>query len=114
MCSGLTHTSFLLVDPNTPRDGTKRNPAQQDSTRFKGDAADTCGETIGAGDNDIQAGVAKMVAAGQVAQVQPGGMLMMTLHQVNGDGAGMSLSLLFYSLLPFSLENPRLIINFLL
>lgn len=35
------------VDPNTPRDGTKRNPFQQDSTRFKGDNAATCGQTLG-------------------------------------------------------------------
>lgn len=35
------------VDPDTPRDGTRRNPFQQDSTRFKGDNADTCGQTLG-------------------------------------------------------------------
>lgn len=35
------------VDPNTPRDGTRRNPFQADSTRFKGNNADTCGQTLG-------------------------------------------------------------------
>jgi hypothetical protein len=35
------------VDPNTPRDGTRRNPFQQDSTRFRGAAKATCGETLG-------------------------------------------------------------------
>lgn len=35
------------VDPATPRDGTRRNPFQQDSTRFKGDNAATCGQTLG-------------------------------------------------------------------
>lgn len=35
------------VDPDTPRDGTRRNPFQQDSTRFKGDNAATCGQTLG-------------------------------------------------------------------
>ena len=39
--------SAIGVDPNTPRDGTKRNPFQQDSTRFKGDNAATCGQTLG-------------------------------------------------------------------
>ncbi|KAI3391144.1 hypothetical protein diail_7911 [Diaporthe ilicicola] len=31
----------LGIDSATPRDGTRRNPFQQDSTRFKGAAADT-------------------------------------------------------------------------
>jgi hypothetical protein len=53
--------SAIGVDPNTPRDGTGRNPFQQDSTRFRGDAADTCGETLGGGDNDIQAGTAQVM-----------------------------------------------------
>lgn len=39
--------SAIGVDPNTPRDGTRRNPFQQDSTRFKGDNAATCGQTLG-------------------------------------------------------------------
>lgn len=37
---------YYVVDPSTPRDGTTRNPFQQDTTRFKGDAAATCGETL--------------------------------------------------------------------
>jgi hypothetical protein len=39
--------SAIGVDPATPRDGTRRNPFQQDSTRFKGDNAATCGQTLG-------------------------------------------------------------------
>ncbi|KAL1592860.1 hypothetical protein SLS60_011277 [Paraconiothyrium brasiliense] len=63
---------------------------QQDSTRFRGDAADQCGETLGAGANDVQAGTAQVMQlnGGTLPQVSAGGMLMMTLHQVNGDGAG--------------------------
>ena len=34
------------VDPNTPRDGSRRNPFQQDSTRFRGAAKASCGETL--------------------------------------------------------------------
>jgi hypothetical protein len=82
--------SAIGVDPTTPRDGTNRNPFQQDSTRFKGDAAATCGETLGAGDNDIQAGTAQVMAmsGGALPQISAGGALMMTVHQVNSDGAG--------------------------
>ncbi|RYP40764.1 hypothetical protein DL769_011721 [Monosporascus sp. CRB-8-3] len=81
----------LGVDPSTPRDGTRRRPFQQDSTRFRGDQEDTIGETIGAGDNDVEAGTAAILAetGGQpLPQVSPGGELSMTLHQVNADGAG--------------------------
>ena len=39
--------SAIGIDPNTPRDGTKRNPFQQDTTRFKGQNKATCGQTLG-------------------------------------------------------------------
>jgi hypothetical protein len=63
--------SAIGVDPNTPRDGTGRNPFQQDATRFRGDSADTCGETLGGGDNDIQAGTAQVMqlSGGALPQV---------------------------------------------
>jgi hypothetical protein len=54
--------SAIGVDPATPRDGTGRNPFQQDATRFRGDAKATCGETLGGGDNDIAAGTAAVMA----------------------------------------------------
>ncbi|PKS12282.1 hypothetical protein jhhlp_001582 [Lomentospora prolificans] len=80
----------LGVDTSTPRDGTRRNPFQQDSTRFRGDAAETFGETLGAGDNQLEAGTqAIMAETGDVLpQVSQGGEVSMTLHQVNADGAG--------------------------
>ncbi|KAH6631913.1 hypothetical protein F5144DRAFT_235502 [Chaetomium tenue] len=80
----------LGVDTSTPRDGTRRRPFQQDSTRFRGDAADTVGETIGAGDNQLEAGTTAIMAetGDSLPQVTAGGELQMTLHQVNGDGAG--------------------------
>ncbi|KAG4429470.1 hypothetical protein IFR05_015046 [Cadophora sp. M221] len=78
------------IDTATPRDGTRRNPFQQDSTRFKNAAADQCGETLGGGTNDPATQVPAQLAAngGNMPQISQGGMVMMTLHQVNGDGAG--------------------------
>lgn len=78
------------VDATTPRDGATRNPFQQDSTRFKNAAADACGETLAGGTNDPATQIPQMLAAngGQMPQISAGGMVMMTLHQVNGDGAG--------------------------
>ncbi|KAF2122579.1 hypothetical protein BDV96DRAFT_639158 [Lophiotrema nucula] len=82
--------SAIGIDPNTPRDGTGRNPFQQDSTRFRNAAADQCGETLGGGTNDVQAGTAMVMQLNgpTLPQVSAGGSLNMTLHQVNGDGAG--------------------------
>lgn len=80
----------LGIDTSTPRDGTRRNPFQQDSTRFKGDAADTVGETLAGGDNDIEAGTSAIMAetGEDLPQVTAGGEITMTLHQVNADGGG--------------------------
>ncbi|KAF5678532.1 putative gEgh 16 [Fusarium denticulatum] len=64
----------LGIDTSTPRDGTRRRPFQQDATRFRGNSADTVGETLSAGT--------------ELPQVNPGGSLEMTVHQVNSDGAG--------------------------
>lgn len=80
----------LGIDTTTPRDGTRRNPFQQDSTRFKGQTAATFGETVGNGANDLEAGTQAIMAetGDQLPQVTPGGPIQMTVHQVNGDGAG--------------------------
>jgi hypothetical protein len=80
----------LGVDTSTPRDGTRRNPFQQDSTRFRGDAAETVGETLGGGDNNLEAGTQAIMAetGDSLPQVTAGGEVQMTLHQVNSDGAG--------------------------
>ncbi|EWZ32966.1 hypothetical protein FOZG_14466 [Fusarium oxysporum Fo47] len=80
----------LGVDTSTPRDGTRRRPFQQDATRFRGNAADTVGETLSNGDNDIEQGTLDIMeeTGSQLPQVNPGGSLEMTVHQVNSDGAG--------------------------
>ncbi|KAF2398290.1 hypothetical protein EJ06DRAFT_538861 [Trichodelitschia bisporula] len=82
--------SAIGIDPATPRDGTGRNPFQQDSTRFRGQNKATCGQTLGGGENDIEAGTQAVLQqnGGTLPQVTAGGELQMTLHQVNGDGAG--------------------------
>ncbi|KAI1173084.1 hypothetical protein F4777DRAFT_467224 [Nemania sp. FL0916] len=80
----------LGIVASTPRDGTKRKPFQQDTTRFRGDLADTIGETLGGGDNDIEKGTQSILAqtGDQLPQVSQGGQLNMTLHQINTDGRG--------------------------
>ncbi|KAK8128710.1 hypothetical protein PG984_009818 [Apiospora sp. TS-2023a] len=80
----------LGVVTDTPRDGTRRNPFQQDSTRFKGDQKATVGETVGGGNNDLEAGTKAIMAetGTQLPQVTAGGEVDMTLHQVNADGGG--------------------------
>ena len=80
----------LGVDTSTPRDGTRRNPFQQDATRFRGDAADTVGETLAAGDNSVDSGTSAILAetGDELPQVTAGGEITMTLHQVNSDGGG--------------------------
>ena len=67
----------LGVDTSTPRDGTRRRPFQQDATRFRGDAKDTVGETIGAGDNNIEAGTSAILdeTGDKLPQITPGGQL---------------------------------------
>ncbi|KAK5625188.1 hypothetical protein RRF57_000904 [Xylaria bambusicola] len=80
----------LGIDTSTPRDGTRRRPFQQDTTRFRGDQADTVGETLLNGDNNIEQGTQAIMAetGDQLPQVSQGGELTMTLHQVNADGGG--------------------------
>ena len=80
----------LGIVSTTPRDGTRRDPFQQDSTRFRGDQADTFGETLGGGDNNLEAGTRAIMAetGDQLPQVSQGGEISMTLHQVNADGGG--------------------------
>ena len=46
-----------MVDEATPRDGSKRDLFQQDSTLFENTAVDACGETLGGGTNDLAAQV---------------------------------------------------------
>ncbi|KAL4732777.1 1,3-beta-glucanosyltransferase gas1 [Fusarium chlamydosporum] len=80
----------LGVDTSTPRDGTRRRPFQTDATRFRGNSADTVGETLAGGDNQVEQGTLDIMeeTGDQLPQVNPGGSVEMTVHQVNSDGAG--------------------------
>lgn len=70
----------LGIIASTPRDGTRRNPFQQDTTRFKGDAADTFSETLAAGDNGSETCTQAVLAAigGTLPQITAGGEVQMT------------------------------------
>ena len=82
------------VDNKTPRDGTTRQPFQQDSSiirdrEISAGTVDACGRTLAGGPNKMEAAMAAAESSGAVAQVKAqGGQITMTLHQVNGDGAG--------------------------
>jgi hypothetical protein len=83
----------LAIDSSTPRDGTRRNPFQQDTTVFKGQrkvsTASGCGKTIENGNIDIAEAMSDVIDEnGGLPQVTSGGQVTMTLHQVNADGAG--------------------------
>ncbi|KAH7631352.1 hypothetical protein B0T09DRAFT_365684 [Sordaria sp. MPI-SDFR-AT-0083] len=80
----------LGIDTATPRDGTRRTPFQQDTTRFRGQAAKTVGQTIKSGTNKVEEGTKAVLdtTKDSLPQVTAGGALNMTLHQINQDGAG--------------------------
>ncbi|GAB1522160.1 hypothetical protein RhiTH_005271 [Rhizoctonia solani] len=89
--NGVNGQAFGVVD-TTPRDGTKRNPFQTDTSIIRdkeiasGDAQ-ACGRTLAGGVNDMAAQMSEASSAG-LASVGSDGSVTMTVHQVNGDGAG--------------------------
>ncbi|CAE6528292.1 hypothetical protein RSOLAG22IIIB_06290 [Rhizoctonia solani] len=89
--NGVTGQAFGIVD-TTPRDGTRRNPFQTDTSIIRdkeiasGDAQ-ACGRTLGGGVNDMAAQMETASSAG-LASVNADGSVAMTVHQINGDGAG--------------------------
>ncbi|KAI9188196.1 hypothetical protein H9P43_002598 [Blastocladiella emersonii ATCC 22665] len=81
------------IKMTTPRDGTGRNPFQQDASIIRdGEIAEggsPCGRTLGGGNNDIKTGMSAMKAElGGLPMVAPGQPLTLTVHQINADGAG--------------------------
>ncbi|CCO30280.1 hypothetical protein BN14_04307 [Rhizoctonia solani AG-1 IB] len=89
--NGVTAQAFGVVE-TTPRDGTKRTPFQVDSSIIRdkeiasGDAQ-ACGRTLAGGVNDMAAQMEAASSAG-LPSVGDDGSVTMTVHQVNGDGAG--------------------------
>ncbi|KAK7053651.1 GEgh 16 [Favolaschia claudopus] len=89
--NGVKAAGFGII-ASTPRDGTKRNPFQQDTSIIKDrDIASgktgACGRTLAGGNNDV---ATQLAAASQAGLPTAGadGSVTMTLHQINGDGAG--------------------------
>ncbi|CAE6468669.1 unnamed protein product [Rhizoctonia solani] len=89
--NGVDGQGFGIVD-STPRDGTRRNPFQTDTSIIRdreiasGDAG-PCGRTLAGGVNDMAAQMEAAASAGLPAAAADG-TVTMTIHQVNGDGAG--------------------------
>ncbi|CAE6435069.1 unnamed protein product [Rhizoctonia solani] len=89
--NGVDGQGFGVVD-STPRDGTRRNPFQTDTSIIRdkeiasGDAG-ACGRTLAGGVNDMAAQMEAAASAGLPAASE-NGTVTMTIHQVNGDGAG--------------------------
>ncbi|EJC99890.1 uncharacterized protein FOMMEDRAFT_93383 [Fomitiporia mediterranea MF3/22] len=89
--NGVSGQGFGVI-ASTPRDGTKRNPFQQDTSIIRdkeiqnGDAG-ACGRTLAGGNNDVASQLSAAVSAG-LPSASADGTVTMTLHQVNGDGAG--------------------------
>ncbi|KAJ8522091.1 hypothetical protein ONZ45_g1305 [Pleurotus djamor] len=89
--NGVTAQGFGVV-ATTPRTGSRRNPFQQDSSIIRDreisqGTAGVCGRTLGGGNNDVQTMLATASSAG-LPMAAADGSVSMTLHQVNGDGAG--------------------------
>ncbi|KAI8807875.1 hypothetical protein BJ742DRAFT_666507, partial [Cladochytrium replicatum] len=84
--NGVVGTGFG-VDPSTPRDGSRRNPFQRDSTRTNSGG---CGNTVQSGQLNVATEMSKQMALGngQLPSTSATGVLTLTYHQVNGDGAG--------------------------
>ncbi|QRV75502.1 hypothetical protein RhiJN_03517 [Ceratobasidium sp. AG-Ba] len=89
--NGVKAQGFGVVE-STPRDGTRRNPFQTDSSIIRDREIDSgkasaCGRTLAGGVNDIAAQMEAAASAG-MPSANADGTIEMTLHQVNGDGAG--------------------------
>ncbi|RCI11829.1 hypothetical protein L249_7154 [Ophiocordyceps polyrhachis-furcata BCC 54312] len=81
------------VNPDVARDCIGINPCQQDTTiirdaEIKQNIVNECGRTQLNGNIDVGENTEKAIAAKAVTQVQSGGQVQLTLHQVNADGAG--------------------------
>ena len=77
------------IDFATPRDGSARQPFQRDSAilRNANQPNQACGRTLQGGRINFNTEIQRSLQEG-IAQVRPGGLITMSMHQVNGDGAG--------------------------
>ncbi|KAJ6592333.1 hypothetical protein B0H19DRAFT_890137, partial [Mycena capillaripes] len=89
--NGVQAAGFGII-ASTPRDGTTRKPFQQDTSIIRdkdiaSGKAGVCGRTLAGGSNDVAAQLAAASQAG-LPTAAADGSVTMTLHQINGDGAG--------------------------
>jgi len=89
--NGVKAAGFGII-ASTPRDGSRRRPFQQDTSviddkDISRGRTGVCGKTLAGGNNDVQAQLTAAVNAG-LPTTDANGQLAMTLHQINGDGAG--------------------------
>lgn len=85
--------SRCVVIPELARNCITINPCQQDATlirdaEIKANIANECGRTEIGGNIDIGESTEKAIAANAVTEIKPGSEVVVTLHQVNADGAG--------------------------
>ncbi|WKT46648.1 Egh16-like virulence factor [Fusarium oxysporum f. sp. vasinfectum] len=81
------------VDPEIARNCITINPCQQDATIIRdaeitANIVNQCGRTELSGNIDVGENTENALSAGKVTQVEAGGELTVTIHQVNADGAG--------------------------
>ncbi|KAJ7687873.1 hypothetical protein B0H17DRAFT_939051 [Mycena rosella] len=89
--NGVQAAGFGII-ASTPRDGSTRKPFEQDTSVIRDNEitsgkAGVCGRTAAGGSNDVAAQLAAASQAG-LPTAAADGSVTMTLHQVNGDGAG--------------------------
>ncbi|KAF4967943.1 hypothetical protein FSARC_4596 [Fusarium sarcochroum] len=81
------------VDPEIARNCVTINPCQQDATiirdaEIQANVVNQCGRTELSGNIDVGENTENALSAGAVTQVEAGGEISVTIHQVNADGAG--------------------------
>jgi len=89
--NGVTAQGFGVI-ASTPRTGSTPNPFEQDTSvirqnEIQSGKTGVCGRTKAGGDNDVTTQLNAAVASG-LPSAAADGTVTMTLHQVNGDGAG--------------------------
>ncbi|KAJ7766045.1 hypothetical protein B0H16DRAFT_1453941 [Mycena metata] len=88
--TGVTGANGIIA--STPRDGSTRKPFEQDTSVIRDNEiasgkTGVCGRTAAGGNNDVATQLAAASQAG-LPTAAADGSVTMTLHQVNGDGAG--------------------------
>ncbi|CAE6436217.1 unnamed protein product [Rhizoctonia solani] len=89
--NGIT-AAGMGIDPETPRDGTRAKPFQQDTSvirdrEIESGKVGACGRTSQKGAIDMAAEM-EAAASNGIPSATASGEIQMTLHQVNQDGAG--------------------------